>query len=220
MALACVLLGASGGVRWWQDHRFATKQSRVEISPFPLKELPQTFGDWQMREGSEKSLDPEVAQVAGCTDHVIRTYSNSITGVSLTILILFGPAHAIVSHRPEVCYPSAGYRMIESPLSRVIDNGKGPAAEFRSEGFAREGGQRRREEVQYSFFHGNRWSPDANRFWKDFRHYPSMLKVQVQRHVSETEKRVVNNPTEQLLALLIPEIERRVAQTQRTEKSS
>jgi hypothetical protein len=40
-----------------------------------------------------------------------------------------------------------------------------------------------------------------------------MFKVQVQRPVSETERNEVNNPTEQFLALLIPQIESRIAQS-------
>jgi hypothetical protein len=212
MVLACMLLGASGGVRAWQDHRFATVLNRVESAPFPLKNIPRALGDWRVQDGSEKRLDPEVAQVAGCSDSVIRTYHNSTTGVSVTVLILFGPAQAVFGHRPEVCYPSAGYRIVGEPLLREIANDPGRAAMFRSEVFAREREKRRgREEVYYSFRHGNLWSPDVERFWKDFRHHPSMFKIQVQRPVSEVELRDVGNPTETLLALLVPEIERLIA---------
>jgi len=213
IALACVLLGVSGGVRAWQDHRFATVQNRVEAAPFALKELPRTLGDWHTQDGGERRLDPEVAQIAGCSDHVIRTYSNTNTGVSVTVLILFGSAQAVFGHRPEICYPSAGYRMVSNPLLREIAAGSGTPAVVRSEVFAREGERRRaREEVHYSFRHGNHWSPDVENFWKDFRHHPSMFKIQVQRPVSEAEQREVNNPSEQLLAILLPEIERRIAQ--------
>jgi hypothetical protein len=216
MALTCVLLGASGGVRIWQDHRFATAQNRVEASPFPLKDLPRTFGDWHVQDGSEKDLDPEVAQIAGCSDSVIRTYINTITGVSVNVFVLFGPAQIVFGHRPEICYPSAGYRMVSDPALREIPIRSGSAALFRNEIFAREGEKRlRREEVLYSFRHGEQWSPDVERFWKDFRHHPSMFKIQMQRSVSEAEQHhELNNPSEQLLALLLPEIERRVAKAQ------
>src|SRR4051812_28043358 len=76
MTLACVFLGGSGAVRAWQDYRFATVQGQVVSSPFPLTDLPTVLGDgeWRVREGAESTLDPEVAQVAGCTDSLIRTY--------------------------------------------------------------------------------------------------------------------------------------------------
>jgi hypothetical protein len=216
MTLACVLLGASGGVRAWQDYRFATVESEGKNCPFPLKDLPKTLGnDWHLEDGGESNLDPKVAQVAGCTDSLIRTYRNATTGVSVTALILFGPGKTLAGHTPEICYPSAGYRMVADPSVRAVASSPGPATEFRSEVFARDQGQRIwREEVYYSFRHGDRWSPDGQRFWKEFRHRPAMLKVQVQRTVSDHERRDVNNPTEDFLALLMPEIERRVALAQ------
>jgi hypothetical protein len=216
MTLACVFLGASGGVRAWQDHRFATVLSQVEDSPFPLKDLPRVLGEWRAQEGSETSLDPEIARVAGCSDHVIRIYTNAVTGLSLSVIILFGPAQAVHGHRPEICYPAAGYRPVKETLSRAVATGSGPPADFVSQVYARPKDPHQwSQEVYYSFRHGDRWSPDPGRFWKNFRHNPSMFKIQIQRAVAESEQRELKNPTEQFLSLLLPEIERRVAQASR-----
>jgi hypothetical protein len=213
MTLACLLLGASGGVRAWQDYRFDTVQNYVAASPFPLKDLPKVLGDWQAVEGSDTNLDPEVARIAGSSDHVIRTYSNTTTKQSVSVLILFGPAKFVFAHTPDVCYPMAGYQAVAETLSRTVSIGTGPAAEFSSQVYAKSHDPRRkRQEVYFSFRHADRWFPDPARFWKNFRHNPSMFKVQVQRLVGETERRELNNPTEQFLALLLPEIERRIAQ--------
>jgi hypothetical protein len=213
MALACSLLGASGGVRAWQDFRFATVEGKVKGAPFPLKDLPRTLGDdWKVEEGGEGDLDPEVKQVAGCTDSLIRTYRNTTTGVSVTALLLYGPGKAVAGHTPEVCYPAGGYRSVAEPSILTIAAGPEAKADFRSQVFARDlVHQTRREEVYYSFRHGNRWTPDAQRYWKDFRQHPALFKVQTQRPVSSDEWRQVNNPTEEFLALLMPEIERRIA---------
>ena len=217
MTLACILLGTSGGVRAWQDYRFATVQDQGKACPFPLKDLPEKLGnEWRLEEGGESQLDPKVKQVAGCTDSLIRTYRNATTGVTVTTLILFGPGKEVAGHTPEICFPAAGYRSVAEPSSHSVANGSGSAAEFRSEVFARDQEhQSRREEVYYSFRHANRWSPDAQRYWKDFRHQPAIFKVQVQRPVSANEWRTVNNPSEQLLALLMPEIESRITQAQK-----
>jgi hypothetical protein len=216
MTLACILLGASGGVRAWQDHRFATVENYTERSPFDLKELPKTLGDWQAVEGSETSLKPEIARIAGSTDHVIRTYINTTTGQSIIVLVLFGPARVVFSHRPEICYPENGYKSVAETLSRTIPSSMGSAAEFFSQVYAHPDDPRRiRQEVYSSFRHADRWSPDPERFWKNFRHNPSMFKIMVQRLVGESERRELNNPTEQFLALLVPEIERRIAQAQK-----
>lgn len=212
-ALTCALLGTSGGVRAWQDHRFSSAKEKIEAAPFPLRELPRTFGDWHVQDGAEKNLDPEIARVAGCTDNLIRSYTNATTGVSLTVLVLFGPAEAVFGHRPEICYPAAGYRMVSEPSPTEVAIDSLPTAVFRSEAFARERESRLgREEVHYSFRHGERWSPDVAQFWKDFRHHPSMFKIQVQRAVSAGEQLEVDNPSEQFLKMFVPEVELRLAQ--------
>jgi hypothetical protein len=218
MTLACVLLGASGGVRAWQDHRFATGQNEVAVSPFPLKDLPATLGDWRAQEGSDASLDPEIARIAGSSDHLVRTYTNAAIGQSLTVLILFGPAQIVSAHTPAACYPGVGYQQVAETLTRSVANGSGPPAQFSSLVYAkRKDLQQERQEVFFSFRHGNRWSTDPR--WKDVRHHPAMYKVQTQRLVTESEsstaRREQDNPTEQFLALLLPEIERRDAQVPR-----
>lgn len=214
MTLACMLLGASGGVRAWQDHRFATAQNDVVVSPFALKDLPPILGDWRAEEGSDASLDPEIARIAGSSDHLIRIYTNAAIGESLTVLILFGPAEIVSAHTPAACYPGTGYQQEGKTLTRSVANGSGPRAQFSSQVYARpKDPLQGRQEVFFSFRNGNRWSPDP--VWKDFRHHPAMYKVQTQRRVTESEsstaRREQDNPTEQFLALLLPEIERRAA---------
>lgn len=211
MLLACLLLGVSGGVRAWQDRHFGLALHQTDVPPFPLKDLPRKLGVWEVQAGVEGKLDPEVARTAGCSDHVVRTYTNRATGVSVTVFVLFGRAQVVSFHTPEVCYASAGYVPVEEPLWRTIETGRGPAL-FRSGVFARgEGASSVHQEVYYSFRSNDRWAPDAAGSWKRFRHHPEMFKVQVQRQVAEHEHREVDNPTEQFLALLMPEIERRIA---------
>jgi Protein of unknown function (DUF3485) len=210
MMLACALLGTSRGVRYWQDYRFSAALKRSEAASFPLSELLKTIGDWQLQEGSATTLDPKVAQIAGCTDHIVGTYVNKLTGVSLSVLVLFGPAQVVSRHIPAVCYPSAGYKSIDEPMLHTIALGTGRRSVLlRSEVFARgEGASAEREEVYYAFRHDQRWFPDAADDWKLFRHKPCMFKVQTQRRVAEFERRYLNNPTEQFLGLLLAEIER------------
>jgi len=207
-----LLLLVSGSVRAWQDIRFATVEMKDQKCPFDLKDLPTTLGNaWQLQEGGEGELEDEVKRVAGCSDSLIRTYRNDTTGVSLTVLILYGPAKTVAGHAPEICYPAAGYRSFANASFHAISGGsKGPAG-FRSELFAKNRETHEElEEVYYSFFQGNRWSPDSQRNWKDFRHHPSMFKIQVQRRVVNGEWRNLNNPTEQFLSLLLPELENRI----------
>src|SRR4051812_23785981 len=63
--MGCLLMGISGGVRAWQDLRFATVELEGQKCPFDLKDLPTTLGNvWQLQEGGEKELDDQVKRVA------------------------------------------------------------------------------------------------------------------------------------------------------------
>src|SRR6478752_2231905 len=75
MVITCVLLGISGGIRTWRERQFQTIEREGSACPFPLKELPYVMGNWKAIEGSETQLDPEIARIAGSSDHVIRSYS-------------------------------------------------------------------------------------------------------------------------------------------------
>src|SRR5262245_48970477 len=77
--VTAILLGVSGGVRFWRDRQFDTVAKEGSISPFPLKELPRVLGSWHMVEGSEVPLDPEVARIAGSSDHLLRVYMDERT---------------------------------------------------------------------------------------------------------------------------------------------
>src|SRR3954447_6992815 len=78
--LAAVFLGISGGYRYWRDWQFQSLSKENERPPFSLKDFPKILGEWREVEGLETKLDPEIARIAGSSDHVIRTYINEKTG--------------------------------------------------------------------------------------------------------------------------------------------
>ncbi|MDR3633691.1 MAG: exosortase-associated EpsI family protein [Isosphaeraceae bacterium] len=210
MAVAVVFLAVSGGARAWQDARFSAASRGASAAPFPLKSLPASVGPWHALAGTEQTLDPRVARIAGCSDHVIRTYVHEATGVQVTAMVLYGNAEAVSGHTPEVCYPSAGYGLLEGPIRRDVPLGESKAS-FRSSLFARgkeDSGDR--EEVYYAFRHEGQWFADAENHWKVFRHRPSMYKVQTQRQVVHGERRDLDNPSEAFLRALLPAIEGRL----------
>jgi hypothetical protein len=206
MLVSCALLGGSVAIREWQDHRFRTRLENV-ITPFQLKSLPYTLGDWNAQEGKDATLDPDIVKMLGAADHIVRDYVNELTGARLTVMVSFGRAESMV-HVPEVCMPSSGFATVEPASLHPIETGRGKAS-FRSEVFAK---GPVRQEIYYSFRHNARWSPSVIENWKLFRVSPSMFKVQVQRQVVAHERRDVNNPTEQFLAALLPLIEERLAE--------
>lgn len=219
MIAACLLLAASGLVRGWQDRRFETAKNRV-ISPlFPLKELPtmisSPLGTWQALEDGDIALDPQIIRIAGSTDSVVRNYVEQSTGVMVTVLVLYGRAEAIVAHTPEVCYPATGHDLVDDVIDLAVPLGTTPAV-FRSLVYGKKGGTTtNRDEVFYSLRHDGRWAPGVDGNWRVLRYSPAVFKVQLQRRVAEHEQRHLNNPTEQFLALFVPELERRITDAEK-----
>lgn len=211
--LACALLGASGSARRWQEDRFVSRAEVGKTATFPLKDLPKTLGDWTLMEGGERQLDPITLRVAGSSDHILRIYKDEQTGVTLTALVLYGRSDLVYGHTPDICYPSSGFNLVEPFEDHAIRFAEvGAPAMFRSALYSKSsGGSGGREEVYYAFRHDGRWLPDAAGQHKMFRRSPFMYKVQVQRRVGENERRDENNPTEQFIKALLPEIERRTA---------
>ncbi|CAN5783716.1 hypothetical protein BH23PLA1_BH23PLA1_00480 [soil metagenome] len=209
--IAAGLLAIAGGVRTWQDHRFEAAVLDAQAPPYPMSDLPGTVGPWRML-GDEGQLDDRTIQIAGCSDYITRTYVDERTGVSLTVLVAYGPAERVFPHSPLVCFPAVGFAPDGERRSHPIPTDRDPAL-FRSSVYARrDAGNAERVEVYYSFRHAGRWSPDAAETQNRFRHDPAMFKVQVQRLVAPGEERGgSDNPIEGFLAELVPEIERRLA---------
>jgi hypothetical protein len=210
--LVSVFLGVSGGVRYWRDWQFRNLSKESEKPPFPLKEFPKILGDWHEVEGLETKLDPEIARIAGTSDHVIRTYSNERTGESVVVMILYGLAQLISAHTPAVCYPSAGFKNV--PPTRVVDvpvPGPTSKVRFREDYFVKyAGGSAVHEHVYHSFRNAGEWGPDMQSRWKSFRHNPGMFKVQIQRRDSGEAKQDDSGALV-FLGKIVEEIDRRQA---------
>ena len=115
MAVTCLILGISGGLRYWREWQFAALAVDSANCPFPLAELPRTIGTWQADQGSETFLDPDVARVAGASEHIVRDYLDEKTGERASALILYGLGVTVFLHTPDVCYPAAGYQLVQGP---------------------------------------------------------------------------------------------------------
>ena len=122
-----------------------------------------------MKDGGDQTLDSLTMRITGGTDHILRTYVDELTGVSLVVLVLFGPAEPVLPHVPEVCYPANGFRQPgpHESQDRVHDQGLGgprrqPRGFFRSSVYEKSGGLScPREESFHSFRLEGQWSPDV-----------------------------------------------------------
>lgn len=161
-AMACLTLGTSGVVRAVQERRHQDELNYRESCPIVLGSIPAQLGGWRLVPGGEKSLDELTIRITGGTDYILRNYVDDLTGVSLGVLVLFGPAEPVMPHTPEVCYPATGYALADDISDRLIKADDGTAMEFRSAVYAKPGGRTAlREEVYYSFRLEGHWSPTA-----------------------------------------------------------
>jgi hypothetical protein len=227
MTLICVLFAASGLVRVWQDWRYDTAKNQEVKAPFPLKNLPRDLGlgslkEWHALPDTEAVLDPQIARVAGSVDSLVRVYRDDLTGVAITVLVLYGRAETITKHTPQVCYPSAGYGLVDGgeviPVP-VNPAGSGMPAAFLGLVFAKKGGMGDREEVYYSLRHEGQWIPTVEGNWQALRYSPGAFKIQVQRKVTDTEHRHFDNPSSRFLSVLVPTFEAMVNEALKKEQT-
>ena len=210
--IVSTLLGISGGIRYWRDRQFETLSKQSETSPFALRDISSALGDWHAIEGSEERLEPEIVRITGATDYVIRKYVNEKSDQTARVMVLYGLAHIVCHHRPDVCLPSTGFKSVLPSRDQYIEipiPGKSTTAPFRVEHYVKSiGGQTDYREFYYSFQNARRWGVNMAENWKSFRYNPGMFKVQVEFQASNSDK-IDESKVPELLELIVQEIERR-----------
>ena len=196
----------AGLLRWWQEQRVKAVITSGRVSPFPLKDLPMTLGNWRVPDNQEDTLTPEVIQITRCVDYIKRNYVNDLTGVAVEVLVLYGPS--TIAHVPEVCFPGAGYTLVDGPHARVFPV-PGDQASFTSLIFSKgEGGAADREQVFYALRYGGHWTTVLD--FKTINRLPGLYKIQLTRRVGDRERLDISNPCEAFLEAMLPEVERRI----------
>lgn len=214
VALAVLVLAASGAARHLQARKYAARALAERNSPFPLKDLPTNLGGWS---GIDEALDPQIARATGCTDSAFRTYADLRTGVKIGMIVLYGPTVDVFVHSPENCYSAAGYAQVDGE-TRMVDVG-GRKVPIRRLIFARgEGSRAERQEIYYTWYYDDRWTPDLAEA-KRLERIPAIYKVHLSRSVRENELLDVGNPCEDFLARLIPDLDRRIAAAKATGRA-
>ena len=218
--IACALLGASGVVRAVQDRRHDDERSYVEACPIALDAMPKKMGAWRLVEDGDRKLDEDTMRITGGTDHFMRVYADDLTGVTLVVLLLFGPAQPVLPHTPDICYPSSGYANVDGPSDasvkfRLGQDAQGRPvdgqAQFRTAVYQKSTGRAMsREAVYHSFRLDGRWSPDIGTGRKIPRRNPGVFKIQIQRQVAAGETLGKGDPIEQFLAILLAELEKEI----------
>jgi hypothetical protein len=208
-----VILSISAGLRFSRELQFWGRAEQSKKCPFPLEELPKRLGTWTAVPNSDSRLDPEIARIAGSSDHVIRCYTDSTTGELAKVLVIYGLADSVFAHTPDVCYQAAGFRVVSAPTDRQF-TAPDSSIPVRYRGFyvGKQGvGTTEYSEVVWSFWHAGSWWPEVADRWKLFRYSPAMFKIQIERPASGLSLESFSN--EPLLAEIVKEINTRIEQS-------
>jgi hypothetical protein len=211
--ITCTLLAISTGERYWRDGDLWGKVATASASPFPLAELPKEIGSWQMVEGSEAVLDPDIAYAAGANSHLLRNYVDSNSGESVNVLILYGLARNMIGHSPDYCYPYSGFEKVDTMGTYELElDGLKNAVRYRGGSFTKSSlGTTQFVQVIYSLRSGDRWLADGATLWTRIRTEPGMYKIQI-AGPAPVNLAVDTSPSVDLLGRLVTEVERRLSQ--------
>jgi hypothetical protein len=123
------------------------------------------------------------AVVAGASDHITRSYTDSTTGETVSLLVLYGLATSVFAHTPDACYPTAGYQTVAASVDREFSlAGSSSPGRYRVSHFSKSaGGASQYKEAFCTFLYNGVWLPEVASRWKSFRYHPGMFKIQIER---------------------------------------
>lgn len=104
----------------------AAQLDRAPAAPLPagtLAALPLVLGDWC---GRDVPLGESVVRAADVDDHVSRVYARPGQTLPINLFIALGSrARDLMPHRPEVCYPGAGWTLRRQAVESVVTSDGG-----------------------------------------------------------------------------------------------
>jgi len=116
---AVILLALSGVAYRAAAQRFGRSGEGVVLPSGTLARIPLTIDDWH---GKDVPLDEAVVKATDTDQLINRFYNQSTSAKSVAFYVCFGiQLRDLAPHRPEVCYPSAGWtlqktKVVEVPL--------------------------------------------------------------------------------------------------------
>lgn len=111
-ALVGILLLVAAGFNYRAWGRWLDRAGdRVSIKPGSLAAVPLQLGAWT---GRDQPLEKAMVEAADVDDHINRAYFEEGSGRGVGLFVGFGVrARDMAPHRPEVCYPGAGWNLRE-----------------------------------------------------------------------------------------------------------
>lgn len=97
-------------------------QNGVALPKGTLAELPLEIATWS---GRDVPLDERVVEATDTDDHIHRAYIDRNTNQQVLLFVAYGVRmRDLLPHRPEVCYPSAGWNLDRTTMESFEENGQ------------------------------------------------------------------------------------------------
>lgn len=136
-ALAFAIVAAAGATHgdWTGRWGYSDELSK---SPERLARVPLAVGEWRGKDVELTEKQKGEFRGAELVGHLFRSYVNTKTGDTVTILLVSGLPGPITTHVPETCFKGTGYEMSEAPKTvDLAQEGAGATATFFSGEFAK-----------------------------------------------------------------------------------
>lgn len=116
-ALVIALLVIANVTAYWFREKPMPVSFGAQLQSFPLK-----LGDW---EGHDLDMTSEVRETLNADSLLSRAYTNIQTGESAGLLVVYRKyGRRDFIHRPELCYPSQGWKIVETSTMELSYDGK------------------------------------------------------------------------------------------------
>lgn len=121
------LIGATGAASVWL--RPSNQRNKDVQSSFKLEQIvPESFGGWRLQQQPVMAVNPQTQELLDkiYSQILARTYVDQ-SGYSIMLSISYGADQrgSLEAHKPEVCYPAQGFKLIEQK-DEMVDSGFGP----------------------------------------------------------------------------------------------
>jgi len=200
---ALALIVGSGLVHGAWTNRWRTSPALAELAA-RLDSVPTVLGDWT---ATSRAIPSRQMAITGAVGQISRVYTNPIKGLTVSVLLLCGLPGNISVHTPDICYPGAGYTLGDP--ERFVHRYGVPerTAEFQTAIASRAGTNPSRLRLYWAWHGSSGWSAPENARWA-FAAEPMLSKLYIVRETGGVAVDPKDDPSTQLLSLLLPELDR------------
>lgn len=198
----------SGMSAGWLSNRWGVPFD-LQTAGAKLDNLPKTFGPWELQ--APLTLNEFASKQLQCAGSTLGIYHNRVTGETVNMALVVGPAGPISVHEPEVCYSTRGYLEVGQSRKVRLRESERPDEVFWAATFRARQIEGERLHVVYGWNDGSGWSaPSPWMARVQFGGCPFLYKVLVAAVTSAAGKNPTD-PSQDFLKDLLPVLDARLS---------